>query len=258
MACSFLWSGLHSCSRLPTFGGSERKGMPCRYVPICCCIWVFLCAPRAHGESLFLGPPIVAYDVQAVKVDARYTISDLTNKIGKFSAVGIANSYAGGSNNITGGSYRVSVFFDLPTGNVRLSDPGNLIDVTGTYAGIFRTFFHSTTLQKFGSGTEDTFDVKFGPNSSTAFVLPNANVFSRIVGTSISNFHDPTFKYTVTGSNHTGDIIWQNALVGNSKIGTANVWAPAPPAAAAGSVLIFGFGALSALRRYLRLRWRRA
>jgi hypothetical protein len=216
-----------------------------------------LCAPIARANSLFLSVPDLNHNIQVNKVDVKYTVYDKANGIGKFSATGTAYSFAGVSNNITGGMYRVETYFDLATGAVRYSDTRNLIDVTGTLASMSQTFFHSTVLQQFGAGSEDTFDLLFQGNTGT--VLPHNTVATRIFGVSIGTdalgtaVHDPNFKYASLLTNSSvsnGYVIWDNTpLASGIEKGTANVWAPMPTAASGGLFLMAGLAAHAIGRR---------
>jgi len=210
---------------------------------------------QARAESLFLGPANTALDINVVKVDTKYTVASVVNKIGKFTATGTPTYLGAPANAITGGSYTVEVFFDLTTGNIRTGDANKLL-VTGTLNGMAQTFFSSTQLKFFGSGTEDTFDAIFGHNTGT--VNTNSDVMTRIMGVSIGNFSDPSFKYTLTASSAIGNMIFDNAPTAGIEKGTANVWAPMPSAASGGLVLLLGFGVYSTLRRSNSQGWRRA
>lgn len=215
-------------------------------------ITALLTAPVARAESLFHGPAPTSLNIHVVTVDVKYTVHNKAAGIGKFSAVGKPDWFADPSNAITGGTYKVEVFFDLATGNVRAADPNNLLHVAGTANGSFKTFFHSTSLKQFGSGTEDTFDLIFKNNSGS--VMTGSDVSTRIMGVSIPTFSDPTFKYLGSGNN--GTVIWDNTPFTGTNIekGSANVWAPTPDAATGGLVLFAGFGTLLAFRRNRTIR----
>src|SRR5262249_27522189 len=133
---------------------------------------------------------------------------------------------------------------------------GNLIDVTGTIGGSMKTFFHSTSLKLFGSGTQDTFDLVFRNNSGA--VQPGSDIMTCIMGVSIPNFGDPSFLFSLAPTSQNGDVIFDNTTAGGIEKGTANVWAPTPNAATGGIVLLAGLCAFRGLRGWIDRRRRRA
>jgi hypothetical protein len=222
---------------------------------------MLVAVPSVRADTLFLSVPDLVHNIQVTKVDVKYTVVDKANGIGKFSAVGTPTSYAGVSNNISNGAYRIEAFFNLSNGSLRSNDVNhvNLVDVTGTLANVSQTFFHSTTLLKFGWGANDTFDVLFDGNTGT--VVPNHHVASRIAAVSIPTYNNlsdpagniPKFDYAsllTNSSINNGYVIWDNTpLASGIEKGTANVWAPMPSAASGGFVLLAGLGAHSTFRR---------
>jgi len=231
---------------------------------VCVFVLVLSSAQILRADTLFLSTPDLAHNIQATKLDVKYTVFDKANGIGKFSAAGTAYAYAGISNNISNGVYRVEAYFDLATGNVRYGDSRNLIDVTGTLAGVGQTFFHSTILQQFGAGSEDTFDLLFKGNTGT--ILPQRTVATRVLGVSIGTdavgvaVHDPNFKYASLLTNSSvsnGYVIWDNTpLASGIEKGTANVWAPMPTAASGGVFLLAGLAIHGSCRRTSRSKLR--
>jgi hypothetical protein len=215
---------------------------------LCALLIVLLTSTRsAVAESLFHGPAPTSLNIHVVTVDVKYTVFNKAAGIGKFSAIGTPQWFADPSNTITGGQYKVEAFFDLATGAVRLNDPNSLLHVDGTENGSFKTFFHSTSLKAFGSGTEDTFDAIF--KSNVGSVMTGSDVSTRIMGVSIPTFNDPSFQYLGAGGN--GTVIWDNTpFAGGIEKGTANVWAPTPDAAKGGLVLFAGLATFLAFRRF--------
>ena len=214
------------------------------------CFASLLWAPLARAESLFLGAPATYGNIQVIKVDTKYTIADVTGTgIGKFTATGTPTSFAAVSNNITGGVFKVEVFFDLLTGKIRYNDTRNLIEVSGALnGGSQQMFMRSTSVRRFGSGSNDIFDLLFRGNSG--MIGTGMDISTRIMGVSISNFTDPTFNYTLRPNSRVGDIVWDNTPLPNGvERGTANVWVPIPQAGVAGFILMGAFGGFGALRR---------
>jgi hypothetical protein len=229
-----------------------------RLARLCAITCVFFAATAARADSLFLPAAIQQFNVYATNVDVNYKVFDIANNIGKFAADGVAKWFADPAQTITNGTYHVNIYFDLLTGNVRTNDPLNVIDVAGTFAGGPKTFFHSSTLKLFGSGAEDTFDVVFKNNDPAAFVKPGSDIMTRIMGVSIPNFSSPTFLFAPPPATPNGFVIFDNTTAGGIEKGVANVWAPAPKSAQAGFVLLIGYGASLAFRKWVRQGWRRA
>src|SRR5688500_17947733 len=148
---------------------------------VCASLCLLISSSSARAESLFLAAPIMQYDINVIKVDTKYTVSNVASKIGKLSVTGTPTWLGSPSNVISNGSYTVTIFFDLVTGLPRLGD-ANKIEVTGKIANVQQTFFLSTMLKLFGSGSEDTIDVVFGNNQGN--VQPGSDIMTRIMGVS--------------------------------------------------------------------------
>src|SRR5262245_17068188 len=107
-----------------------RRNMSRALSLVCASVSLLLIAAQARAESLFLAAPIMQYDVNVIKVDTKYTVSNVASKIGKLSVTGTPTWLGSPSNVITNGTYSVTICFDLVTGAPRLGD-ANKLEVKG-------------------------------------------------------------------------------------------------------------------------------